>query len=166
MKYGKELNQALKILLVFTVVTSIFSLLQKLIPVIFVRFNSNENKNLMEVNLIWFIVMLLIIVGLCMYIAKLDGKFNLAFIHDPMIRLTSGLLIMFEGIFNLSTTIPTAFLNIISFHQFTSEIANAMSISRKTLLALYVIPSLIILLQLLLGLYLVLHNKRNSEIEN
>lgn len=166
MKFGKELNQALKILLVFTVVTSIFSLLQKLVPVLFIRIYGNEISKFVEVNLIWFIVMILIIVGLCMYIVKADGKFNLAFLHDPMIRLTSGLLILFEGIFSLSISIPTAFSNIISFQKFSSEFASAMRMSRKTLLASYVIPSVIILLQVLLGLYLVLHNKRNNEIEN
>lgn len=165
MRFGKELNQALKILLVFAVITSIFRLIQKLSPVIFVGINSDGLKNFIEVNLIWFIAMFFIIVGLCMYIRKTDGKFNLVFIHNPMIRLTSGLLIIFEGIFNLSFSVPIAFSNIKTFHEFTSEFENTFGASQETLLTSNVIPSLINLLQVLLGLYLVLLKKHNKEIE-
>ncbi|MDF2905521.1 MAG: hypothetical protein K0R34_842 [Herbinix sp.] len=163
MTFGKELNQALKILLVFAVITSFFRLLQKLSPVIFVGINSDGIENFIEVYRLWFVAMLFIIVGLCMYIRKTDGKFNLAFIHNKVIRLTSGLLIMFEGIFSLSISIPVAFSNIITFHQFTTEFENTFGTSRGNLLTSNVIPSLINLLQVLLGLYLVLHKKRNKE---
>ena len=166
MRFGKELNRALKILLVFVVITSGFRLLQILSPVIFVGIDSKGIKNLIEVYLIWFITMFFIIVGLCMYIRKADGKFNLFFIHNPMIRLTLGLLIMFEGMFSLLISIPVAFSNIIKFYQFTSEFENTFGTSRETLLTSNVIPSLINLLQVLLGLYLVLSKKRNKEIEN
>jgi len=166
MTFGKELNQALKILLVFAVITSIFRLLQTLTSVIFVEIKSDGIKNFIEVYLIWFIAMFFIIVGLCMYIRRTDGKFNLAFLHNPMIRLTSGLLIMFEGVFNLSISIPVAFSNIITFRQFTSAFENTLGTSRETLLISNVIPSLINLIQVLLGLYLVLHKKRNEELEN
>jgi hypothetical protein len=166
MRFGKELNQALKILLVFAVITSIFRILQKLSPVIFLGNNSDGFKNFIELYLIWFIAMFFIIVGLCMYLRKTDGKFNLAFIHNPLIRLTSGLLIIFEGIFNLSIIVPVAFSNIITFHQFTSDFENTFGTSRETLLTSNVIPSLINLLQVLLGLYLVLYKKRNKEIEH
>jgi predicted histidine transporter YuiF (NhaC family) len=83
-----------------------------------------------------------------------------------MIRITSGLLIMFEGIFNLSISFPVAFSNIIMFQKFTSEFENTFGTSREILIASNVIPSLINLIQVLLGLYLVLHKKRNSEKEN
>ncbi|MDF2485041.1 MAG: hypothetical protein K0R46_1209 [Herbinix sp.] len=166
MKFGKKLNQALKILLVYTVITSIFRLLQKLTPAILVGINNDVIKNFIEVYLIWFIPIFLIIVGICLYIRRTDGKFNLAFIHNPMIRITSGLLIMFEGIFNLSISFPVAFSNIIMFQKFTSEFENTFGTSREILIASNVIPSLINLIQVLLGLYLVLHKKRNSEKEN
>ncbi len=166
MRFGKELNQAAKILLLFAVITSTFRLLQKLTPVIFVGINIDEIKNFIEVYMIWSIAMLLIIVGLCMYIRRTDGRFNLAFIRDPMIRLTSGLLIIFEGIFNLSISIPVAFSNIITFHRFTSELENTFGTSRETLLISNVIPSFINLIQVLLGLYMVLHRNRNNEMEN
>jgi hypothetical protein len=166
MRFGKELSQGLKILLIFAVITSIFRLIEKLSPVIFVGINSDGFKKFIEIYLIWFITIIFIIVGLCMYIRKTDGKLTLAFIHNPMIRLTSGLLIIFEGIFNLSISLPVTFSNIITFHQLTSEFENTFGSSRETLMTLNVIPSLINLLQVLLGLYLALYKKRNKEIEN
>jgi membrane associated rhomboid family serine protease len=72
---------------------------------------------------------------------------------------------MFEGTFNLSISIPVALINITTFYQFTSEFENTVGTSRETLYTSNVIPSIINLLQILLGLYLVLHKKRNKEIE-
>lgn len=166
MRFGKELNQALKILLVFVVITSTFRLMQKLSQVISVGTIGDGFMHFIEVYLIWFIAMFFIILGICKYIRKTDGKIDLAFIHDPMIRLTSGLLILFEGILNLSISVPVAFSNILTFLQFTSEFENTIGTSRKTLITSNVLPSLINLLQVLLGLYLVLHKKHNKEIES
>ena len=159
MRFGKELNQALKILLVFAITTFIFRLIEELSPVIFPGINRDGFKHLIEVSLIWFITMILIIIGLCMYIRKTDGKLNLTFIHNPLIRLTSGLLITFGGIFDLSINIPVAIANFITIHQFASKFDATFGTSRESVLILNVIPSLINLIQVLLGLYFIIHKK-------
>lgn len=167
MRFGKELNQALKILLVFAVITSIFRLIQKLIPAIFVTNNSFEFEFASFIAVfLWDIVVFFIIVGLCMYIRKKDGKLNLDFIHNPMIRLTAGLLVIYEGIFHLSISVPVAINNITSFQRSSSELFNTLGMSRETYLTSSIIPSLINLIKVLLGLYLVLHKERNKEIED
>lgn len=164
MRFGKELNQALKIILVFAVITSVFKLIDRLSTFI-VAINRNGFKNFIEVYLIWFIAMILIIVSIFMYLKKTEGDFNLTFIHNPMIRLTSGLLIIFIGIFNLSISVPAALAGIKAIYQFTSG-SEYTGTSRETFLISNAIPSLLNLLQVLLGLYFVLHNKCNKEIKH
>lgn len=166
MKFDKETNQALKIILVFAVNICFFKLVEKLSPFIFIGIDKGRFKNFIEVYLFWFIVMILIIVGICMCIRKAEGKFNFTFIHNPRIRLTSGLLITFAGVFNLSIDFPVALLNIKTFHLVTSGFENTFGTSRVTLMISNIIPSLTNLLQVLFGLYFILHKINNKEIEN
>ncbi len=160
MRLGREIYIALKILLIYAVTTFFFQLSQKLSPLIFAVNKGDGIKNFIEVHLIWFILILLIIIVLFMYIRKSESKFSLSFIHNPLIRLTSGLLIMFDGLFNLLISIPVAFSNLKAIHQFSAGIENAFGSSRATLFTSNVIPSLLNMLQILLGLYLILRKKQ------
>lgn len=122
--------------------------------------------NFIKMNFIWFIVMSVVVVVLYVYIRINDGKFNLSFMHDSLIRLSSGLLILFEGIFNLSISLPVALSNILSYHRFTAEFENTIGISQETYFASNVIPSLLNLLQLWFGLYLILYKPSSNKTEN
>lgn len=164
-KFDKEFDQSLRILLVFAVISSIFELIQRFSPYIYYRKNIYQVKSFIEMRLIWFIAMSFIIAGLIFYIKKIDGKFSLDFIHNPMIRLASGLLILFDGIYSLSISLTVAFANIISFHQFTSE-NGPIGTPKETFLISSIFPSLINLLQILLGLYFILYKKRKKEIDH
>lgn len=166
MRFGKELDQSLRILLVYAIISTVFEIIQKISPVIFFGSNHDVSKNFIEIYLLWFIVMFFIIVSLCIYIKKTDGKLNLTFLHNPMIRLTSGLLIIFEGIFNLSKSVPVAFSNIITFYPSTTEFEKTFGTSKEAFLVSCIVPSLINLIQLLLGLYFVLYKKHNTEKEH
>lgn len=166
MRLGKELDQALRILLVFAVISTVFKLLQTFSPYIFFQRIHYDFKNYIEINLSWFLVISIIIIALCIYIGKRDGKFNISFMQNKMIRLTSGLLILFEGIFNLSKSIPVNFSNIITFYPSTIDFEKKFGTSKVGFLISCIAPSLINLLQLLLGLYFVLYKKNNKVIKD
>lgn len=163
MSINKEINQALKVTLVFAVITSVFNVLGKIGTLIPVGDNKINIAHFLKVNMTWFIIAILIIIMLFVYIIKADGKFNLIFIYDPAIRLTSGFLIIFEGIINLSNKISVFILNIQSFHQTTSFLGeNADEIVSSTL-TLNIIQIIIYLFQIMFGLFFVLYKRQGSK---
>ncbi|GEM_PF-2943933 len=167
MNLGKEINQATKTTLVFAVITGIFTLLQKLSALVLIGESNASFKVSMEhfvkVNLLWFIAVVLIILGLYIFIKKTDGIFNLTFLHNPTIRLTVGLLILFEGIINLSNKIPVLILNIQTFRHATSLLGDDKDKIMSGFLTSDSIPIVTNLLLTLLGLYFVLNRKKMIE---
>lgn len=161
MRFDKEINQALKITLVFVVISSTFTLLEKLSEFVPIGNNNVNMDHFLKVNMLWFISVILIIIGICFYIKKADGKFNHFYIDNPIVRLTSGLLIIFDGIINLTNKVSVLHFNIQTFHQASSLIENADKIIRNALIS-STIPVLIYLLQILFGLYFVLSKKTSS----
>lgn len=163
MSINKEINQALKVTLVFAVITSAFNVLGKIGTLIPIGDNKINIAHFLKVNMTWFFIAMLIIIMLYIYIKRADGKFNLIFIYDPAIRLTSGFLIIFEGIINLSNKISVFILNIQSFHQTTSFLGeNADEIVSSTL-TLNIIQIVINLLQIMVGLFFVLYKRQGSK---
>jgi hypothetical protein len=107
--------------------------------------------------MLWLIVIMLVILSICIYMKKTDGKLNLTFIHNPTVRLTSGLFIILDGILTLPDEITILLLNIQPLLHPTSN--------NVKFWFLYVTPIIISLLQILFGLYFVFSRKKNSKIE-
>lgn len=156
MKFDKkEIKQPLQIMLVFVVIVSIFSLLGRLSMFIRTGVNKENIVYFFQDYILWLIVIVLVILGICIYMKKTDGKFNLTFIHNPTVRLTSGLFIILDGILTLPDKITIILLNIQPLFYSTSSSINFW--------LLYVTP-IISLLQILFGLYFVFSRKMNNEI--
>ncbi|MBP1754929.1 MAG: hypothetical protein H6Q59_1327 [Firmicutes bacterium] len=165
MSIKNEINQASKIALIFTTITGIFTLLGKLITILPLLddINSRRNyNNFFKVNSVWLIILLLIIICLCLYIRVFDGEFNLTFICNPMIRITAGLLIIIEGIFGLSTKVPTLIVNIQTFHQAVLMVGDKLDDMISKSLTFDALEILLFLLQTVVGLILVLYKKKNK----
>ena len=163
MRCDKELNLALKILLMFIVITSSVKLMLKLSNFLYTGIKADGLKSFIEVYLIWFAVILAIVVSLYLYIKKTEGGFSLTFLKNPMVRLTAGLLILFQGLSDILISIPAAFSNITTFLRASADFENAIGTSRGHLLILNIIPSLVYRVQILLGLYFIFYRKRNKE---
>jgi hypothetical protein len=162
MKVSNEMNQASKITLVFIAVTSAFALLGKLSA--FFPLGNYNFEYFVKYNMVWFIVVILLILGLCFYIKKVDGEFKLIFLHNPAVMVIAGLLIICEGIINLSGRIYSLLLNIQTFHQTAPTFGvNADEIIRGALTS-NGIQILAYLLQVLFGLFIILHQSKNKEI--
>lgn len=158
MKFDKEeIKQPLQITLVFVVIVGIFSLLGRLNMFIRAGVNKENIVYFFQDYMLWLIVIMLVILGICIYIKKTDGKFNLTFIHNPTVRLTSGLFIILDGILTLPDKITILLLNIQPLLHPTSNNVNFW--------LLYVTPIIISLLQILFGLYFIFNRKMNSRIE-
>ena len=163
MKYGKEINQACKTAFLFLSVTSIFALLGKL-SILLPLDDSKVNLGyFLKVNLLWLITVIVILLSLALYIKKTDGQFDPSFLHDPRIQLTSGLLILLEGVINLSNKASVLFVNIQTLLQAADSMGENADQMVSAALASNAIPILAYLLQILLGLYFILHKRRTVK---
>lgn len=162
MKYDKELRMPLQIALLFVVFTSIFTLLENLSSSVSMGVNKESIVYFFERNTFWFIVVLLIILGLSMYLKKVDGKYNPCFISNRTIRSTLGLLLAFEGLVIISSRASLFLLTI----QANQPVVPAFKESYiRSILASYVIPIILNLVKIFLGLYMVLQKNKDSELE-
>lgn len=162
MKFDKELRMPLQIALLFVVFTSIFTLLEDLSSFVSMGVNKESTVYFFKRNTIWFIVVLLIILGLSIYLKKVDGKYNPFFIFNRTIWSTLGLLLAFESLVIISSRASLFLLTI----QANQPVAPALKESYiRSILASYVIPIILNLVKLSLGLYMVLQKNKVSNLE-
>lgn len=167
MRSRKEINIAMKIALVFIIINSLFDLLAKLCAIIPIGNNNISVKegleNLVKVNILWFVTVILIIIGLCIYIKRADGKIDFNIMHNIIVRVSSGMLIIFEGITTFSFKISILYSNVQTYHQAAQMIGDKeLSDIKMGILTTNAIPILMILLKILFGLYLVLYKKNKD----
>lgn len=162
MNFDKEMKIPLQIASLFVVFTSVFTLLGNLGSFLSMGVTKDSIVHFFESNILWFIVVILIILGLSLYLKKVDGKYNPFLIPNRTIRSTLGLLLAFEGLVMLSSRAPALLLYIQANHQTASAFKEAYI---RGILASFVIPMTINLVKILLGLYFVLQKNKNNEIE-
>lgn len=165
MRIEKDTDKALKITLAFIVIISIFDFFEKLCTIIPAgNYNVSVTDNLEHLfmtNLLWLITVIIIISGLSIYIKRAEGKMHLNILNNPFVRLSSGLLIVAEGILNLSNKVPVFILNLQTFRHVTQLMGEKeLSDFRMGIVASSIIPILINFFQLLFGIYLIIKRKK------
>jgi hypothetical protein len=142
--------------LLFVIITSALSLVDLLLaPIIFKGVMTYNFQSFLLKNILWIITAGAIIIVLTSYAKKLGIQYYSDLIKDTVIRKTTGLLIMLEGLIDLSNTIPASISSI------TSSTRSAQLIGRKGgEMAARVVTSnilyiAIILLQIFLGIWLI-----------
>jgi hypothetical protein len=165
MELKKEINLALKITLLYAIITGVFTLLGRIAPLFPIGGDKVSLQLLIQANFIWIVVVIITILALSIYVKKVDGKFDLAFLNDPTIRLTIGFLTIVSGIFNLAIRISTLVFNLINLSQSLAAFNKfPNNLITHTLLS-NIIPLSINLLQIILGLFLVLYKGKNKELD-
>ena len=162
MKFDKDIKIPLQIVLLFVVYSSVFTLLNALSSFVSSGISKSSIMYFFKGNMLFFIVVILIILGLSIYLNKINGKCNLFFIHNPIIRVTLGLLLAFEGIIIISFRVPDLLLYIQANQHIASTVKDAYI---RCILLSFVIPIMINLIRILLGIYFVLQKNKNKEIE-
>jgi hypothetical protein len=142
--------------LLFVIITSALSLVDLLLAsIIFKGVMTYNFQSFLLKNILWIITAGAIIIVLTSYAKKLGIQYYSDLIKDTVIRKTTGLLIMLEGLIDLSNTIPASISSI------TSSTRSAQLIGRKGgEMAARVVTSnilyiAIILLQIFLGIWLI-----------
>lgn len=164
MEMKKEMNFALKITLLYAIITGVFTLLGRIAIILPIGGTRVSLEHLIQANFIWIVVVIITIIVLSVYVKKVDGKFDFTFINDPSICLTIGFLTFVSGIFNLAIKISSLVFSLINlsqslgaFDKFPNKLVFMTWTSN-------IIPILINLLQIVLGLFLILYKGKNNEL--
>ena len=140
----------------FITITSIFSLISKLITCMLVSEDLQRALSLfLKNNYLWLIVVVIIIFLLITYLKKYNLNSLPALISNETIRLTAGLLIALEGIIHLSNLISIYFISLKSYN-LTKQLMDTITneVLKKPLIS-NGISIFIFLCQIFIGIYLV-----------
>lgn len=165
-----EHNEKLKITvigvsLLFIIMTSALSLIGLLLaPIILKGVMTYNFQSFLLKNILWIITAGAIIIILTSYAKKLGMQGYSDLIKNTVIRKTAGLLIMLEGLIDLSNTIPASISSITSSTrsaQLMGRNGGEMAARVVTSNILYIA---IILLQIFLGVWLIKLYKEKENI--
>ncbi|QAT39684.1 hypothetical protein [Clostridium sp. JN-9] len=152
---------AIGIALLYTIFTSLFSLLNRLTLFIIPQGGFISTLNLFfQKNALWIIVVAAIIILLNSYLKKMNIDFNDYIIKNNKICLISGTLIAIEGLINLSSLLP-AYISSSKLSIQTSQLVtgNMTNSPAKYIVISNIISIFIILLQIITGIYLARFHK-------
>lgn len=162
MQRHEEVGIVLGVTLLYTIITGIFSLLSiitELTTEIQVGFKTAISL-FIEKSSLWVIIIAAIIVILSIYGKKTDENFYFDITHDTLVRLIVGVLVMLNGIFTLSSSLLSNIVNIQAslkiMQQFGSVMEKRILVDNIIVDIIYL---LIILCQILFGVYLIKHRK-------
>ena len=165
MEKQEKIKTILGIALLYTIITSIFSFINRWLTEIMLSKNSFNIKinSFLQENFLWIIVTAAIIIILNMYIKKLNQGESFSIIGDSTVRAAAGILVAIDGIITLSSTFP---IKIMSIHSAIKSLV-FMGQSWQSMFIKYLIEIIIsivlILLQILVGIYLAKFYKRKTS---
>lgn len=148
-KHG-EFKTILGIALLYTIITSILSFISRLSAIIIdKRFNL-----FLQENALFIVVTAVIIIILFTYLKKLNQGTPFNIMNDSTVRVTAGMLVAIDGIITLSRALPNIIMSIKSNIQVsqTSGEYGQMILTKASIVT--VISIVIILFQILFGIYL------------
>jgi hypothetical protein len=151
----KAANTTLWIALLFTVITSIFSLLTRISTIIL---NSLGVKGQIPLanNTLWIIVVAMIIALLTLKVKKSNQTGHLDMLEKENICLATGILVAVQGLIGLLSSLPGYVLLLLTF----SKTPGMGELIRMTTIRAS-ISVVIILFQIFLGVYLAKYYKKS-----
>ncbi|GEM_PF-5320844 len=155
MEKHEEIKIIVGISLLYTIITSIFSLLSRFITVFLIQDGfKNAIVLFLKRNILWLIVVTGILVVLIVYTKKLNIKYNFDVFKNRIIRSIVGVLIALEGLINLSSSLPICIASVKSSIQVSQQVGKIMEgIITKSIISNVIILA-IILCQVFIGVYL------------
>lgn len=160
----KQLEAALTISFLFVVITSIFSLSTRIISCIVIRTSLAKKIELfLFQNVLWILVVTGVIVVLRLFLIRTNHQNIGDILKDPVISLTTGLLVALDGLINLSRVLPEYVTSIMSSTQSARQMGNlAGSIIRRIVIG-DAAAVFIILGQVIFGVYFMREYQKNGD---
>lgn len=163
MEKQEQIKTVSGIVLLYTIIISIFSFIDRLSTMMFLQSNLNLRINsFLQRNTLWIVVVAIIIIILTMYIKKLNQGVYFNVINNSVIRVTAGALAILEGIISSSSLLPLSIMSIKSAIQTMQVIQQNGQMITKVVIS-NVISVVIILCQILFGIYLVKFHRTRTN---
>jgi len=150
----------LGIALIYTVITSIFSLLHKVNTLLI---GTHEVLNIrihlfFKRNTLWIIVVAAIIIILSIYVKKSNQKVSTLIAENPMIGMVVGVLVVLKGISDLACSLPINIISIESVFEAIRHIDVFLDGTKERMILQAVVTNafsiVIIISQTILGVFL------------
>lgn len=156
-KHG-QVNAILWIALLFTVITSVFSLPNRL-SILLIKTNGESGlSNFIYNNILWIIIVVAIIITLVLKIKKTEEPVLLDILKNENIRITTGLLVALHGLIGLSSVLPNYILSFRTIYNLPQSVGLEILIRRA--LIVDVILIVMFLCQISFGVYLAKYYKK------
>lgn len=156
MEKHKEFETALAISILYVAITSIFSLLTKVITVFVTGASLGKRIELfLFQNILWIIAVIVVIVTLRLYLRRNHQKNISDILKNPTTRLATGMLVALDGLINLSGLLPVYINSIMSSTQSSRQMGKIAESIIKRIVIGDVASILIILCQVIFGFCLV-----------
>ncbi|HHV97594.1 MAG TPA: hypothetical protein GXX37_14225 [Clostridiaceae bacterium] len=160
MKEQEEIKTIFGIALIYTVITSIFSLLHKVNTLLI---GSHEVLNIrihlfFKKSTLWIIVVAAIIIILSLYVKKSNQKVSTLIAENPMIGMVVGVLVVLKGVSDLASSLPINIINIESVFEAIRHIDVFLDGTKEKMILQAVVTNafsiVIIISQTILGVFL------------
>ena len=159
MKEQVEIKTIFGIALIYSVITSIFSLLHKVNALLI---GSHEVLNIrihlfFQRNTLWIIVVAAIII-LSIYVKKSNQKMSTLMAENPMIGMVVGVLVVLKGVSDLASSLPINIISIESVFEAIRHIDVFLDGTKERMILQAVVTNafsiVIIISQTILGVFL------------
>jgi len=156
-----ETKSILGIACLYVSITAMFSLLEKLVSVFSSGKPQEGLKNFMNGSILWLVVALITVYVLYSLNAR-EKQGYAAMLNNPVIRKTSGVLIAITGLFSLMDAFPLLVKSIVFFRSLGTMMENTDALIST--IAAEAVSLLIIICQVLFGIYLLKYKNKSSGI--
>lgn len=168
MERQKKITTVLAMTLLYTAIISIFTLLQNIKTTFFFQgIINNKVFWFFQQNTLWIVVIAAIIFGLNLCIRKSNQKMGTIMANNPIVYLTTGLLVVLDGISSLASSLPHNILSVMSVMKTTQDIDVSLNGNAERMILQTVITNalsiVIILCQIILGLCLIKTYKKRMK---
>lgn len=153
---------AIGALLLYTVISSVFTLISKLVNVFFMN---NGFEYFAEMDLTWVIMAAVLIVIMSLYIKKNKTKYRDLF-KNPMLLFIVGLILIIEGVLSLSNSISMDIISTRSAIAALNSMGSAESTSKLVvvkMLVSFAISIIITLLQIITGIIILSFGNKEAR---
>lgn len=161
MEKQEQIKTILGISLLYVMITSVFSLINKLCSLMLSQNNFGVKiRFFLQDSLLWIVVAAAIIITFILYLKKLNQGAYFDLFRDSFVRVTAGTLAVIDGIIHLSVMLPLYVTSIQSAIQSSQLVQQSMQRMLTEMILSDVISVFLFLCQVLVGIYLIkFHSK-------
>ena len=160
MEKHEEIKIIFGVVILYSIVTSTFSMLNRIKEIIFQGISMESLKAFLLRNGLWIMAVIVVITIISMINKKYNKEFNSGIMRNHIAILIVGILIVLEGLLNLSSILPLYIVNGIQNIKVSQQIKESIGEILINNIVSHVVSVVIVMCQLLLGVYMIEYGKK------